>query len=348
LTQLRTGMARLNWYLHQIGAAASEQYGCGQAAETVEHFFFRCTQWTAQCATMLQRTDTHRSNMSFYLCGKAASDPDDWSLCMDVVTETVKFAMATGRLDMQINQTQDKNNTKLGRVVESYFYLMDADRALWMIMHCDVLAEVDLPSPTYLLLRQNPNRLHATLNNVSAKDSVNARLQAKYWGAQAILNTEKIRMVLDNPYSLKQRVNGTMTTLHTAEGPRFLPQDSASPGTGHGLPVEIIEEAGRGISALFKSIEAVHDLNRERLLVTNIFGRAHGQWGNLLVLAAAYRDPHLAKFVDESHLKELFDRTIEMLGMHAQLDSALMTDRGILESIKRDIFSPPTVPEGRA
>jgi hypothetical protein len=103
LAQLRTGMARLNWYLHQIGAAVSEQCACGQAAETVEHFLFRCTQWTAQRAPMIQRTDTHRGNLSFYLGGKAASDPDDWSPCMDVVRETVKFAMATGRLNRQVN-----------------------------------------------------------------------------------------------------------------------------------------------------------------------------------------------------------------------------------------------------
>ncbi|KAL0764692.1 hypothetical protein CaCOL14_012808 [Colletotrichum acutatum] len=44
LVQLRTGMARLNWYLHQIGAIASAQCACGRAAESVEHFLFRCTQ----------------------------------------------------------------------------------------------------------------------------------------------------------------------------------------------------------------------------------------------------------------------------------------------------------------
>ncbi|KDN61464.1 hypothetical protein CSUB01_11710 [Colletotrichum sublineola] len=103
LAQLRTGMARLNWYLHQIGAAASDQCACGRAAETVEHFLFRCTQWTVKRAPMIQQTDTHRGNLSFHLGGKAATDPDDWSPCMDVVRETVKFAIATGRLDMQIN-----------------------------------------------------------------------------------------------------------------------------------------------------------------------------------------------------------------------------------------------------
>nr|XP_036584544.1 transposon I factor [Colletotrichum truncatum]KAF6794062.1 transposon I factor [Colletotrichum truncatum] len=46
-------------------------------------------------------TSTHRGNLSFYFGGKTASDPGDWSPYMDVV----KFAMATGRFDMQINQT---------------------------------------------------------------------------------------------------------------------------------------------------------------------------------------------------------------------------------------------------
>jgi hypothetical protein len=36
LAQLRTGMARLNGYLHQIGAAESDQCVCRQAKETVK------------------------------------------------------------------------------------------------------------------------------------------------------------------------------------------------------------------------------------------------------------------------------------------------------------------------
>ena len=47
LSQLRTGMARLNAYLHRIGAAPSDQCACGQATETVDHFLFRCRNWTA-------------------------------------------------------------------------------------------------------------------------------------------------------------------------------------------------------------------------------------------------------------------------------------------------------------
>ncbi len=67
LAQLRTGMTRLNAYLHQIKAAVSGLCACGQARETVEHFLFRCTQWTTLRAGMLRCTDTRRSNISFYL-----------------------------------------------------------------------------------------------------------------------------------------------------------------------------------------------------------------------------------------------------------------------------------------
>ncbi|KAL4403522.1 hypothetical protein CABS03_15173 [Colletotrichum abscissum] len=107
LAQLRTGMARLNWYLHQIGATSLAQCACGHAAESVEHFLFRCTQWTAQRTQMLQQTELQRENLSYFLGGKSASDPDDWSPCKDVVKETIKFATSTQRLDAQINQQRD-------------------------------------------------------------------------------------------------------------------------------------------------------------------------------------------------------------------------------------------------
>ena len=48
LVQLRTGMARLNGYLHQIGAAPSDMCDCGQARETVDHFLFTCSRWAEQ------------------------------------------------------------------------------------------------------------------------------------------------------------------------------------------------------------------------------------------------------------------------------------------------------------
>jgi hypothetical protein len=99
LAQLRTGMARLNSYLHRINAAPTDLCACGQARETVEHFLFRCTKWTAFRTEMLQCTETHRSNISFYLGGKTPTDDKSWTPDLTAVRATIRFAIATGRLD---------------------------------------------------------------------------------------------------------------------------------------------------------------------------------------------------------------------------------------------------------
>jgi ribonuclease HI len=74
LAQLRTGMARLNGYLYRINGADTDQCARGQARETVEHFLFRCQKWTAHRTELLQCTNTHRGNISFFLGGKSPSD----------------------------------------------------------------------------------------------------------------------------------------------------------------------------------------------------------------------------------------------------------------------------------
>jgi ribonuclease HI/exonuclease III len=107
LAQLRTGMARLNIYLHRIKATPTDQCECGQARETVEHFLFRCIRWTAHRTEMLQCTDTNRGNISFYLGGKTSTDNEKWTPNIDAVRATIRFAIATGRLEPnqpQINQ----------------------------------------------------------------------------------------------------------------------------------------------------------------------------------------------------------------------------------------------------
>jgi hypothetical protein len=98
LAQLRTGMARLNSYLHRINAAPTDLCTCGQARETVEHFLFQCTKWTAFRMEMLQCTETHRSNISFYLGGKTPTDDKPRTADLSAVRATIRFAIATGRL----------------------------------------------------------------------------------------------------------------------------------------------------------------------------------------------------------------------------------------------------------
>ena len=99
LAQLRTGMARLNVYLHRINAAPTDQCECGQARETVDHFLFRCTRWAQHRTEMMQCTAIHRGNISFYLGGKLANDDKNWTPNMDAVRATIRYAVATGRFD---------------------------------------------------------------------------------------------------------------------------------------------------------------------------------------------------------------------------------------------------------
>jgi hypothetical protein len=97
LARLRTGMTKLNGYLYQIGAAESDQCECGAAKETIQHFLFRCTRWTTQRALLLQQTESRRGDLSFFLGGKAASDPADWRPNMTAVRATIQYTIATGR-----------------------------------------------------------------------------------------------------------------------------------------------------------------------------------------------------------------------------------------------------------
>ncbi len=98
LVQLRTGMARLNGYLYQIGVAEMAICPCEQAVETVKHFLFRCSKWTQQRTQLYQTTETKRGNLSFYLGGKTWLDPESWAPDMKAVRAVVAFAIATGRL----------------------------------------------------------------------------------------------------------------------------------------------------------------------------------------------------------------------------------------------------------
>jgi hypothetical protein len=93
-------MARLNGYLYQIRAAPTDECPCGQVKETVEHFLFRCVKWTAQRKEMMsQCVEDKRGNLSFHLGGKAVSDGQKWAPNMEAVGATIRFAIATGRLE---------------------------------------------------------------------------------------------------------------------------------------------------------------------------------------------------------------------------------------------------------
>ena len=104
LAQLRTGMARVNGYLHRIGAAESSLCSCGIAKETVRHFIFCCPIWDSQRRQLLQQIGNRKGCLSTALGGKAASDPQTWKPDLTIVKSTIAFALTTGRLNQEAEQ----------------------------------------------------------------------------------------------------------------------------------------------------------------------------------------------------------------------------------------------------
>jgi hypothetical protein len=61
------------------------------------------------------------------------------------------------------------------------------------------------------------------------------------------------------------------------------------------------------------------------------------QWGNLLTLAACYKNETLREFIDPDVLSGLFSRTIAFFDTFAQPSSALRTDMNILKGLAKEL-----------
>ncbi|KAG5804196.1 hypothetical protein H9Q74_007722 [Fusarium xylarioides] len=174
-----------------------------------------------------------------------------------------------------------------------------------------------------------------------ADDILAARLRAKYWGAQVITYRPFIRQILQFSHSIKNHASSPNFPSVSSE----FRQDITAPvihpkARTHGdIDPQVVELAKKGIKALIESTRAFHGLGDRRPIITNIFGTAHAQWGNLLILSAAFRDPILHTYVDEELLRTLLHKTIQFLRQSATATSALRTDMHILEGLQRDLFS---------
>lgn len=162
-----------------------------------------------------------------------------------------------------------------------------------------------------------------------ANEILAARLRAKYWGAQVIIHRFFIRRIIDYNYWQRMKRSNPNVVI-----PPDTPQESP-------LTQENIQLAQRGIQALVESTRAFHGLPDKRFVVTNVFGTAHAQWGNLLVLDSVQRDPVLGQFIEEDVLNNLFQRTIEFFEIISQPKSALAYDMRILKGLLRDRLLHP-------
>ncbi|TVY47926.1 hypothetical protein LOCC1_G001631 [Lachnellula occidentalis] len=168
-----------------------------------------------------------------------------------------------------------------------------------------------------------------------AKDILEARLRAKYYGANVITYRPFVLKILNRfhpwkPETDDQREQYTNDFKAGIDAPSI---DSSATRVDQ-IDPKVLEYAKNCIHALVKSTTAfwgLGDPGKVRIIVTNIWGTAHAQWGNVLTLLAVYKDPILRKFINKDTLRELLEKTISFLKLYAQPSSALYIDFRILE-----------------
>ncbi|KFY31510.1 hypothetical protein V493_01039 [Pseudogymnoascus sp. VKM F-4281 (FW-2241)] len=141
-------------------------------------------------------------------------------------------------------------------------------------------------------------------NDSPSSNILNARLRAKKYGAEVITTRHFLRMVLNSRYD----GNGNME-----------------------ISEPIMEFAQKCIRAMFNSAQAFWGMGEGRLVVTNVWGTSHAQWGHVVVLHAAYKDPRLRPYVSTCALFELTVKVRQFLVSVAHPSSALADDIRILD-----------------
>ncbi|KAH8685747.1 hypothetical protein BGZ60DRAFT_365116 [Tricladium varicosporioides] len=175
-------------------------------------------------------------------------------------------------------------------------------------------------------------RLSWTDADPLATDILGARLRAKYYGAQVITYRNFVLEILKNSANLNQLPGETISSEFKTG--IDVPSINSKATRKEDIDPKALEYAEKCIKALIKSTTAFYGLGdpgKDRLIVTNIWGTAHAQWGNMLTLQAAFKDPILHELIDERELRDLLETTIAFLKLHAHNSSALNIDLRILQ-----------------
>ncbi|KAL8857140.1 MAG: hypothetical protein Q9178_006316 [Gyalolechia marmorata] len=183
-----------------------------------------------------------------------------------------------------------------------------------------------------------------------SSDINTARLRAKYYGAQYIIHRPFLRHALDNNMDFQEsppaQVNTTVSYQNRSSP--YSPQSMERKNSNMGPPgptqkekihqAEILQSAKTCVAAAIQSTEAFDNIiNRQRLIVTNIFGTSHAQFGNMLVLATTYKS-HLSFLIPKPKLEHLFRRTINFLRSLEPVSETLAKDALILEKLQEVVF----------
>lgn len=114
LCQLRTGICRLNSYLARIQAVDSDQCRCNRGSETVDHFLFRCPRW-GNLRLEFKRLAANRWGDLSQALGEWPNEKKDgpldkWIPHYSMVSATINFAIATGRLEDHRDENSEENS----------------------------------------------------------------------------------------------------------------------------------------------------------------------------------------------------------------------------------------------
>ena len=116
LCQLRSGINRLNKYLAKINAVQSDQCKCGKGEESVDHFLFRCPRWSIYRREIRRLVGRRWGDTSYLLGGWSGEQKDGdvvkWKPANEMVTATINFAMATGRLEYKRKERGDSSRAQ--------------------------------------------------------------------------------------------------------------------------------------------------------------------------------------------------------------------------------------------
>ncbi|OQD71222.1 hypothetical protein PENPOL_c001G07584 [Penicillium polonicum] len=195
-----------------------------------------------------------------------------------------------------------------------------------------------------------------------------ARMRAKYYGARYIIHRPLLyhalhyghtgarvgpvgQSLVDSPTS--QQLSPSM--LHSAARAPKMARMSSKMGSMpaavstdwqppkvrlHELPKKLKAACHICIQSAIKSTEAFDGVGGHRLVVTNIFGTAHAQFGNMLVLSATFMSS-LQELVEPEQLERLLVRTIGFLVQSENISPTLRADARILTQIYKKIFGYP-------
>ncbi|EME42038.1 hypothetical protein DOTSEDRAFT_72963 [Dothistroma septosporum NZE10] len=182
-----------------------------------------------------------------------------------------------------------------------------------------------------------PDKLKWDDQDPPPPDILSARLRAKYWGARYVIN----RPFLDYALHIMAHVRDGKSVERVARDGYGNPRDKADIHLFKAIQQlgdeEVWLAAKRCIHAAMQSTVAFDGVP-DRLVVTNIHGTAHAQFGNMLVLSAAYQSNMLRSWVPQERFKYLIERTITFLRRLAPISPTSAADCGILEKFNNILF----------